>query len=125
MRARTRRYDETATHILLRLTPSLTPVGTIRVTQPKGTYYKLSRLVVLKEYRQFRFGRALVEADADADVDVELLDTRHDQTLLGLVDQAIVDLTETCQALRKLPLPALLGPMLIIACSLSPARQRH
>ncbi|KAI4294618.1 hypothetical protein K525DRAFT_363744 [Schizophyllum commune Loenen D] len=47
-------------------------------------------------------GRALVEADADADVDVELLDTRHDQTLLGLVDQAIVDLTETCQALLYL-----------------------
>lgn len=54
------RYDETATHILLRLTPSLKPVGTIRVTQP-SSYYKLSRFVVLKDYRRFGFGRELVE----------------------------------------------------------------
>ncbi|KIP12759.1 hypothetical protein PHLGIDRAFT_97410 [Phlebiopsis gigantea 11061_1 CR5-6] len=54
-------YDEAATHVLLRLTPSLTPVGTIRVTRPAGTYYKLTRLVVRKDYRRFRFGRELVE----------------------------------------------------------------
>ncbi|KAJ3540291.1 hypothetical protein NMY22_g4358 [Coprinellus aureogranulatus] len=57
------RYDETATHILLRLSPSLTPIGTIRCTvSPDGSYYKLSRLAVLPEYRRYRFGRALVEA---------------------------------------------------------------
>ena len=56
------RYDEDATHILLRLTPSLKPVGTIRVTRPKGTYYKLSRLVVLDKYRAHKLGRALVLA---------------------------------------------------------------
>lgn len=55
------RVDEDATHILLRLVPSLKPVGTIRVTQ--GTdYYKLGRLVVLSEYRKYKFGRKLVEA---------------------------------------------------------------
>lgn len=54
-------YDPTATHFLLRLVPSLAPIGTIRAYRPPGTsYYKLSRLVVLKEYRSFRFGRALV-----------------------------------------------------------------
>ncbi|KAI0722761.1 acyl-CoA N-acyltransferase [Earliella scabrosa] len=51
--------DEEATHILLRLVPSLQPIGTIRCTRTKD-YYKLSRLAVLKEYRQYRFGRALV-----------------------------------------------------------------
>ncbi|KAI0346863.1 acyl-CoA N-acyltransferase [Trametopsis cervina] len=56
--------DETATHILLRLTPSLKPVGTIRITKGNG-YYKLSRLAVLKDYRQFRFGRKLVETVSD------------------------------------------------------------
>lgn len=57
------RYDEAATHILLRLTPSLAPIGTIRcVRSPHGDYYKLSRLAVLPEYRRYRFGRALVEA---------------------------------------------------------------
>ncbi|KAH9948414.1 acyl-CoA N-acyltransferase [Amylocystis lapponica] len=53
--------DETATHILLRLLPSLTPVGTIRCTKAKD-YYKLSRLAVLKDYRKFRFGQELVLA---------------------------------------------------------------
>jgi hypothetical protein len=50
-------------HILLRLTtPSLTPIGTIRGTRSEkdGVYYKLSRLAVLKPYRQFKFGRVLV-----------------------------------------------------------------
>ena len=51
--------DPTATHFLLRLLPSLMPVGTIRLVKGLG-YYKLSRLAVLKDYRQYRFGRALV-----------------------------------------------------------------
>ena len=53
--------DDTATHFLLRLTPSLKPIGTIRCTRTDG-YYKLSRLAVLKDYRQYRFGRALVQS---------------------------------------------------------------
>ncbi|KAL7282568.1 hypothetical protein ACG7TL_004039 [Trametes sanguinea] len=55
------RYDEEATHILLRLLPDRTPVGTIRCTRLKH-YYKLSRLAVLKEYRKYRFGAALVQS---------------------------------------------------------------
>ncbi len=55
------RYDETSTHILLRLTPSLEPIGTIRAVKG-SSYYKLSRLAVLSDYRQFRFGRELVLA---------------------------------------------------------------
>jgi GNAT superfamily N-acetyltransferase len=63
------RLDEgdKATHFLLRLTPSLTPIGTIRASRSssagttKQPYYKLSRLAVLKEYRRYRFGRALVQ----------------------------------------------------------------
>ncbi|KIJ69947.1 hypothetical protein HYDPIDRAFT_121162 [Hydnomerulius pinastri MD-312] len=55
--------DPTATHILLRLLPSLTPIGTIRAHKVEGAnYYKLSRLAVLKLYRQYRFGRDLVLA---------------------------------------------------------------
>ncbi|KAI0642456.1 acyl-CoA N-acyltransferase [Trametes meyenii] len=54
-------YDEEATHILLRLIPSLEPIGTIRCVKVKN-YYKLTRLAVLKEYRKFRFGRLLVES---------------------------------------------------------------
>jgi GNAT superfamily N-acetyltransferase len=43
------------------LTPSLTPVGTIRACRPPDkNYYKLTRLAVLKEYRKHRFGAALV-----------------------------------------------------------------
>jgi len=55
--------DEHATHFLLRLLPAQTPVGTIRCTYnaQKG-YYKLSRLAVLKDYRQHKFGGALVLA---------------------------------------------------------------
>ena len=37
-------------------------MGTIRATKHAGGYYKLSRLVVLKAYRQHQFGRVLVEA---------------------------------------------------------------
>ncbi|KAF5387885.1 hypothetical protein D9615_000624 [Tricholomella constricta] len=55
-------FDPTATHLLLRLTPSLTPVGTIRMNKAPGGYYKLSRLAVLKDYRSFHFGRELVLA---------------------------------------------------------------
>ncbi|KIJ37423.1 hypothetical protein M422DRAFT_33756 [Sphaerobolus stellatus SS14] len=55
--------DPLATHLLLRIVPSGTPIGTIRVTKPKGaSYYKVSRLVVLKEYRKFRLGKELVQA---------------------------------------------------------------
>jgi len=54
-------HEDTATHFLLRLLPSNTPVGTIRCVKGKD-YYKLSRLAVLKDYRQFRFGRQLVSA---------------------------------------------------------------
>ncbi|CAA7260085.1 unnamed protein product [Cyclocybe aegerita] len=81
--------EDVSTHFLLRLTPSLEPVGTIRtytipVPVPSDSSstasststslpsansgstpaqaYKLTRLAVLKEYRQFRFGRALVLA---------------------------------------------------------------
>ncbi|KAG6910973.1 hypothetical protein DXG01_006027 [Tephrocybe rancida] len=55
-------FDPTATHFLLRLTPSLTPIGTIRAYKAPGGYYKLSRLAVLKDYRNYRFGRELVLA---------------------------------------------------------------
>ncbi|KAJ3981742.1 acyl-CoA N-acyltransferase [Lentinula detonsa] len=55
--------DPIATHFLLRLTPSFTPVGVIRGSKSSETgYYKLSRLAVLKDYRQFKFGREFVEA---------------------------------------------------------------
>ncbi|TFK43765.1 acyl-CoA N-acyltransferase [Crucibulum laeve] len=53
--------EDMATHFLLRLTPSLTPIGTIRAYKmPGARYYKLSRLAVLKDYRRYRFGRELV-----------------------------------------------------------------
>jgi len=55
--------EDKATHFLLRLTPSLTPIGTIRACQmPGADYYKLSRLAILKDYRKYKFGRALVLA---------------------------------------------------------------
>ena len=60
------RFDEIATHFLLRLTPSLKPIGTVRTFRPPGVdYYKLSRLAVHKDYRKFGFGRALVSAMHD------------------------------------------------------------
>ncbi|KZT54324.1 acyl-CoA N-acyltransferase [Calocera cornea HHB12733] len=44
-------------HFLLRLVPSHTPIGTIRmVRRPR----KLGRLAVLSEYRKYKFGAALV-----------------------------------------------------------------
>ena len=62
-----RRLDEIAEHFLLRLLPSLRPIGTIRASRtstgvPSTDYYKLSRLAVLKDYRQLHFGRELVFA---------------------------------------------------------------
>ncbi|KAJ8455487.1 hypothetical protein ONZ45_g18933 [Pleurotus djamor] len=60
--------EDEATHFLLRLTdtPDLTPVGTIRAYKSSphipNPYYKLTRLAVLKPYRQYKFGRELVEA---------------------------------------------------------------
>src|SRR5258705_13463088 len=51
-----------ATHFLLRLTPSLTPVGTIRCAKLAPFTYKLTRLAVLKNYRKQNFGRFLVLA---------------------------------------------------------------
>ncbi|KAG6336585.1 hypothetical protein ID866_2494 [Astraeus odoratus] len=63
------RHDPVATHFLLRLLPSKTPIGTIRATRVSSeesdrddSYYKLSRLAVLKPYRRYRFGRDLVLA---------------------------------------------------------------
>lgn len=58
------KLDETAEHFLLRLLPSLQPIGTIRASRASTVpnYYKLSRLAVLKAYRQHHFGRELVLA---------------------------------------------------------------
>lgn len=48
---------------MLRLTPSLTVIGTIRASKLPGTNrYKLSRLAVRKDYRKFGFGREMVSA---------------------------------------------------------------
>jgi len=54
-------YDRipSTVHFLLRLLPSLEPIGTIRLTTPN---YKLSRLCVLSPYRKLRFGEVLVKA---------------------------------------------------------------
>ncbi|KAH9049660.1 acyl-CoA N-acyltransferase [Lactarius hengduanensis] len=58
-----RRLDETAEHFLLRLLPSLRPIGTIRASRTSNTdYYKLNRLAVLNDYRKLHFGRELVLA---------------------------------------------------------------
>lgn len=53
------RWDENSTHLLVRLVPSLKPVGTIRPIRAPS-YYKLTRLAVLRNYRRFSFGKALV-----------------------------------------------------------------
>ncbi|KAL4076203.1 acyl-CoA N-acyltransferase [Scleroderma citrinum] len=61
-------HDPTATHFLLRLLPSMVPIGTIRAVKMIGQgenqdiYYKLGRLAVLKSYRRHRFGRDLILA---------------------------------------------------------------
>lgn len=57
-----RRLDETAEHFLLRLLPSLRPIGAIRASRTSANYYKLSRLAVHKDYRKHHFGRELVLA---------------------------------------------------------------
>jgi hypothetical protein len=59
------RLDETAEHFLLRLLPSLQPIGTVRVSRASSQtvpYYKLSRLAVLNQHRGHHFGRELVLA---------------------------------------------------------------
>lgn len=60
--------DPNTFHFLLRLTDGPgTPIGTIRgskkvdATTGELKYYKLSRLAILKDYRQFKFGRELVD----------------------------------------------------------------
>ena len=53
-------------HLLLRLFPSLEPIGTVRLIDLSPTKKKLSRLCVLKEYRSFKFGRDLVLASHKA-----------------------------------------------------------
>jgi GNAT superfamily N-acetyltransferase len=75
-------YDESGTHLLLRLTAPVAsdpvqqqpqdpkPVGTIRCVRLADParkyggahYWKLSRLAVLKDYRAFGWGRELVHA---------------------------------------------------------------
>ncbi|EKM79858.1 hypothetical protein AGABI1DRAFT_119918 [Agaricus bisporus var. burnettii JB137-S8] len=56
--------EDISTHILLRLTPSMEPIGTIRgyLVPGRTDTYKLTRLAVTKEYRKYGFGRKLVEA---------------------------------------------------------------
>ena len=57
------RHDQTATHILLRLVPCLTPIGTVRAYSLEGgNEYKFGRLAVLKPFRQRGFGRDLLFA---------------------------------------------------------------
>ncbi len=59
------RLDETAEHFLLRLLPSLQPIGTVRASRASSggaPYYKLSRLAVLKDFRKHHFGRELLLA---------------------------------------------------------------
>ena len=73
--------DEGATHILLRLVPSLQPIGTIRCTKTEQ-YYKLSRLAVLKDFRKYRFGRALVQSLHDfAKADAKASGSRVSETI--------------------------------------------
>ena len=56
-------------HLLLRLLPSLEPIGTVRLIDLSPTKKKLGRLCVLKEYRSFKFGRDLILASHKAIVD--------------------------------------------------------
>ncbi|KAI0796944.1 acyl-CoA N-acyltransferase [Abortiporus biennis] len=53
--------EDIATHFLLRLRPSSKPIGTVRCTKEDG-YCRLRSLVILKDYRKYKFGRDLVEA---------------------------------------------------------------
>ncbi|KAF9263722.1 hypothetical protein L218DRAFT_1077236 [Marasmius fiardii PR-910] len=59
--------DPSVKHFLLRLMPSLAPIGVVRGTKSlnenDNTYtYKLSRLAILKPYRQYKLGRELINA---------------------------------------------------------------
>jgi predicted GNAT family N-acyltransferase len=56
-------------HLLLRLLPSLEPIGTVRLIDLSPTKKKLGRLCVLKEYRSFKFGKDLILASHKAIVD--------------------------------------------------------
>jgi GNAT superfamily N-acetyltransferase len=50
---------------VLRLSPSLQPIGTVRGWRASSggvPFYKLSRLAVLEPYRKHQFGRELVVA---------------------------------------------------------------
>jgi len=58
--------DDTSEHFLLRLMPSLLPIGTVRVSRTSSggvPCYTLSRFAILKDYRQhgFQVGRELVQ----------------------------------------------------------------
>ncbi|VDB93491.1 unnamed protein product [Peniophora sp. CBMAI 1063] len=56
-------HDATATHLLLRLTPSLTPIGTARLYHIPGTsYIMLGRVSILSAYRKYGLGKVLVKA---------------------------------------------------------------
>jgi hypothetical protein len=64
-----RSLDYTAEHFLLRLLPSLRPIGTIRASQASffrrsvlGPLYRLSRLAILKDFHKHGFSRELVLA---------------------------------------------------------------
>ncbi|KIM20649.1 hypothetical protein M408DRAFT_129169 [Serendipita vermifera MAFF 305830] len=54
-----------STHLLLRLVPSLEPIGTIRIVHLSATEKKIGRLCVLKDYRNFKFGKDLMLAAHD------------------------------------------------------------
>lgn len=56
-------------HLLLRLLPSLEPIGTVRLVDLSPTKKKLGRLCVLKEYRSFKFGKDLILASHQAIID--------------------------------------------------------
>lgn len=55
--------DDTATHLLLRLTPSLTPIGTLRLyPAPDGSHLILGRVAILAAYRKYGLGKVLMLA---------------------------------------------------------------
>ncbi|KZV70314.1 acyl-CoA N-acyltransferase [Peniophora sp. CONT] len=55
--------DATATHLLLRLTPSLTPIGTLRLYRVHdASYLMLGRVSILSVYRKYGLGKVLMQA---------------------------------------------------------------
>ncbi|VDB97060.1 unnamed protein product [Peniophora sp. CBMAI 1063] len=55
--------DATATHLLLRLTPSLSPIGTLRLyPAPDGSHLILGRVAILAAYRKYGLGKVLMLA---------------------------------------------------------------